>query len=51
MNNKIKCPQCGKIEKVKYGFIRSKQKYLCKNCSRYVKSKKFYPESVKIMRL
>jgi transposase-like protein len=48
MNNKIKCPKCGKIEKVKCGFIRGKQRYLCKNCQcRYVNSKKGYPESVK----
>ena len=48
MEDKKICPKCGRDEKVKNGFNRGKQRYLCKNCGcNYTGTKNGYSESVK----
>ena len=48
MEEEKKCPKCGRTEKVKNGFNRGKQRYLCKNCGcNYTGTKNGYPDSVK----
>ena len=32
MEQEKRCPKCGREEKIKNGFNRGKQRYLCKNC-------------------
>ena len=48
MEDKKTCPKCGREEKVKNGFNRGKQRYLCKNCGcNYTGTKNGYSEAVK----
>lgn len=48
MEDKKICPKCGREEKVKNGFNRGKQRYLCKNCGcNYTGTKNGYSEAVK----
>ena len=48
MEDKIKCPKCGRTERTKNGFHRGKQRYKCKNCGcNYTGGKKGYPEHIK----
>ena len=48
MENKIKCPKCGQMEKTKNGFHRGKQRYKCKCCGcNYTGSKNGYPNHIK----
>ena len=48
MENKIKCPKCGQIEKTKNGFHRGKQRYKCKCCGcNYTGSKNGCPNHIK----
>ena len=48
MEEKIKCPKCGRAERTKNGFHRGKQRYKCKNCGcNYTGGAKGYPEHVK----
>ena len=48
MKNEIKCPKCGRDEKVKNGFHRGKQRYKCKHCGcNYTGTKNGYPEHVR----
>ena len=48
MKNEIKCPKCGRDERVKNGFHRGKQRYKCKCCGcNYTGTKNGYPEHVK----
>ena len=47
MNN-IKCPKCGSDKRVKSGFMKGKQRYLCKNCGcNYTGGRNGYPEEVR----
>ena len=48
MEEEKRCPECGSKEKVKNGYNRGKQRYLCKECGRnYTGTKNGYPESTK----
>ena len=48
MEEEKRCPKCGREEKIKNGFNRGKQRYLCKNCGcNYTGTKNGYPDSVK----
>ena len=48
MKEEKRCPKCGSKEKVKNGYNRGKQRYLCKECGRnYTGTKNGYPESTK----
>ena len=48
MKEEKRCPRCGSKEKVKSGYNKGKQKYLCKECGRnYTETKNGYPESTK----
>ena len=48
MEDKKICPKCGREEKVKNGYNRGKQRYLCKNCGcNYTGTKNGYSEAVK----
>ena len=48
MKEEKRCPECGSKEKVKNGYNRGKQRYLCKECGRnYTGTKNGYPESTK----
>ena len=48
MKEEKRCPECGSKEKVKNGYNRGKQRYLCKECGRnYTGTKNGYPESAK----
>ena len=48
MRRKSNCPKCGSTERVKSGFNRGKQRFLCKNCGcNYTGTKNGYPDSVK----
>ena len=48
MEEEKRCPKCGRTEKVRNGFNRGKQGYLCKNCGcNYTGTKNGYPDSVK----
>ncbi len=48
MKREKSCPKCGSVERVKSGFNRGKQRYLCKNCGcNYTGTKYGYPDSVK----
>ena len=48
MEKEKRCPKCGRDEKVKNGFNRGKQRYLCKNCGcNYTGTKNGYLDSVK----
>ena len=43
-----KCPRCESIRKVKNGFNRGEQRFLCKYCAlNYTGTKNGYPDSVK----
>ena len=44
----MKCPKCGRKEKVKNGFNRGKQRYKCKNCGcNYTGTKHGYSNEIK----
>ena len=48
MKEEKSCPRCGAKEKVKNGYNKGKQRYLCKECGRnYTGTKNGYPESTK----
>ena len=48
MKEEKRCPRCGAKEKVKNGYNKGKQRYLCKECGRnYTGTKNGYPESTK----
>ena len=48
MKEEKRCPEYGSKEKVKNGYNRGKQRYLCKECGRnYIGTKNGYPESTK----
>ena len=47
MENKIRCPRCGKEEIWKAGTPRGKQQYQCKNCRRKFITELNYSEEFK----
>jgi len=48
MEKEIKCPKCGRTEKVKNGFNRGKQRYKCKNCGcNYTGSSREYLDALR----
>ena len=48
MKEEKRCPKCKSKEKVKNGYNKGKQRYLCKECGRnYTGTKNGYPESTK----
>ena len=48
MKEEKSCPRCGSKEKVKNGYNRGKQRYLCKECGRnYTGTKNGYQKSTK----
>ena len=48
MKEEKRCPRYGSKEKVKNGYNKGKQRYLCKKCGRnYTGTKNGHPESTK----